>query len=105
MNDTGKSVRILVAPLDWGLGHATRCIPIIGQLYQNGCEVVLAADGAVARLLAREFPQLEIKTLPGYKVKYGHAFLKLSGMNANGCRSFWIRKSLKSSSAITDPGL
>lgn len=71
MNDNGKSIRVLVAPLDWGLGHATRCIPLIGQLLQNGCEVVLAAEGAGARLLAREFPQLELKTLPGYKIRYG----------------------------------
>ena len=29
--------RILVAPLDWGLGHATRCVPIIHELLNNGC--------------------------------------------------------------------
>ena len=31
---------ILIAPLNWGLGHATRCIPIIKaleELYQNLC--------------------------------------------------------------------
>ena len=71
MNANRKSLRVLVAPLDWGLGHATRCIPLIGQLLQNGCEVVLAVEGAGARLLAREFPQLELKTLHGYKVRYG----------------------------------
>ncbi len=71
MNDSRKSIRVLVAPLDWGLGHTTRCIPIIGQLLQNGCEVVLAAEGASARLLAREFPQLELKSLEGYRIRYG----------------------------------
>jgi UDP:flavonoid glycosyltransferase YjiC (YdhE family) len=71
MNANRKNLRVLVAPLDWGLGHATRCVPLIGQLLQNGCEVVLAAEGAGARLLAREFPQLELKTLRGYKVRYG----------------------------------
>jgi predicted glycosyltransferase len=79
MNESRKSVRVLVAPLDWGLGHATRCIPIIGQLLENGCDVVIAADGGAARLLAREFPQLEIKKLEGYRIRYGksHLFLNI----------------------------
>lgn len=74
----GKSVRVLVAPLDWGLGHATRCIPLIGEFLTRGADVTIAADGPVARLLAREFPQLEIKPLQGYKVQYGHRFLFLN---------------------------
>ena len=39
-----KNPRILVAPLDWGLGHATRCIPIIKELLQNNCDPWLAGD-------------------------------------------------------------
>jgi UDP-N-acetylglucosamine transferase subunit ALG13 len=74
----GKSVRVLIAPLDWGLGHATRCIPLIGELLTRGADVTLAADGPVARLLAREFPQLEIKPLQGYNIQYGHRFLFLN---------------------------
>jgi predicted glycosyltransferase len=62
--------RILVAPLDWGLGHATRCIPVIRELLETGCEVVIGADGAPARLLAEEFPSLERVTLPGYGIRY-----------------------------------
>ena len=38
--------RILIAPLDWGLGHATRCIPIINELIKQDCEVIIAADEA-----------------------------------------------------------
>jgi uncharacterized protein (TIGR00661 family) len=71
MGGTGNNLRVLIAPLDWGLGHATRCVPLIGELMQQGCEVVLAADTASARLLAREFPQLELKKLNGYNIKYG----------------------------------
>jgi uncharacterized protein (TIGR00661 family) len=78
MNDYRKSIRVLIAPLDWGLGHATRCIPLIGQLLQNGCDVVLAAEGAGARLLVREFPQLELKNLEGYRVRYGQNNLFLN---------------------------
>jgi len=60
----------LVAPLDWGLGHATRCIPVIHGLMAGGYEVILAAEGAQASLLQTEFPSLLCLPLEGYKVKY-----------------------------------
>ncbi len=62
--------RVLIAPLDWGLGHATRCIPIIHALLAQGYEVVIAADGAPAVLLAKEFPSITILPLRGYKIQY-----------------------------------
>ncbi len=64
------NTRILLAPLDWGLGHATRCIPIIRYLQEKGCKVALAADGASAKLLSAEFPGIEIKQLAGYGIRY-----------------------------------
>lgn len=54
-----SSTRILVAPLNWGLGHATRCIPIIKLLIKHGVEPVLASDGAALALLRVEFPELK----------------------------------------------
>jgi uncharacterized protein (TIGR00661 family) len=62
---------ILIAPLDWGLGHATRCIPVIRQLICKDCEVLLAAEGKTANLLRTEFPQLKMLFLKGYKINYG----------------------------------
>jgi uncharacterized protein (TIGR00661 family) len=59
-----------VAPLDWGLGHATRCIPIIRALLNNGYEVIIGAEGAQATLLQTEFPSLAILPLTGYHVRY-----------------------------------
>lgn len=61
---------ILIAPLDWGLGHATRCIPIIKELQKYPVRIIIAGDGAVSSLLKQEFPQLEFVPLPGYKIKY-----------------------------------
>ena len=61
---------ILVAPLNWGLGHATRCIPIIRSLIANGFEVVLGSDGASLALLSREFPNLQTVKLPSYHISY-----------------------------------
>ncbi len=62
--------RILVAPLNWGLGHATRCIPIINELLRNNFEVIIASDGAALELLKKEFPKLESHELPSYNIKY-----------------------------------
>ena len=61
---------ILVAPLNWGLGHATRCIPIIKALQREGYKPILASDGAALDLLKKEFPQLEFYELPSLKIKY-----------------------------------
>ncbi|NCI45084.1 glycosyltransferase [Sediminibacterium soli] len=64
---------MLVAPLDWGLGHATRCIPVIQALLGHGYEVVLAAENAQASLLQAEFPQLPCLPLQGYRVRYSRS--------------------------------
>mgnify|MGYP006194365647 CR=1 FL=1 len=62
--------RILVTPLNWGLGHATRCIPIIHELLKQGAEVIIAADQLPLHLLRTEFPDLEFVTFPGLEIKY-----------------------------------
>ncbi|QED38758.1 glycosyltransferase [Antarcticibacterium arcticum] len=62
--------RILVAPLNWGLGHATRCIPVIYALLEENFEPVLASDGAALELLRKEFPYLEWHQLPAYNIRY-----------------------------------
>lgn len=62
--------RILVAPLNWGLGHATRCIPIIKALIAQGFEPVIATDGEALKLLQKEFPRLSSVELPSYNVRY-----------------------------------
>jgi uncharacterized protein (TIGR00661 family) len=64
--------RILICPLDWGLGHATRCIPIIKELDNLGCEVIIAADKLTFSLLKKEFPSLQFISLGGYHIKYSH---------------------------------
>ncbi|MEZ4801179.1 MAG: glycosyltransferase [Gelidibacter sp.] len=71
--------KILVAPLNWGLGHATRCIPIINALMANHFEPIIASDGVALELLKKEFPELTCLELPGYNIKYSKKgyFLKL----------------------------
>ena len=63
--------RVLVTPLDWGLGHATRCIPLIRELQAQRCHVMIAGSGDSLALLRHEFPQLPYYSLPGYAPRYG----------------------------------
>lgn len=63
---------ILLAALDWGLGHATRCIPIIRYLIEQGCEVIIAAEGKQTNLLQLEFPNLQFVYLRGYRLQYSN---------------------------------
>ena len=65
-----KSKRILVAPLNWGLGHSTRCIPIIHALLAHGHQPFIASDGVALTLLQKEFPNLPSFELPSYKITY-----------------------------------
>lgn len=65
-----KAQRILVAPLNWGLGHATRCVPIIRLLLVRGHTVFIASDGDSLELLRREFPALVFSELPSYNIRY-----------------------------------
>jgi len=62
--------KILITPLDWGLGHATRCIPIIHELSKRGCTVLVAGSGDSLLLLKREFPHLTFFNLPAYAPVY-----------------------------------
>lgn len=68
-----RKLRILVAPLDWGLGHATRCIPVIYELLKQKCEVWLAGERAQEALLRQEFPDLPFLNLEGYRVRYSRS--------------------------------
>lgn len=61
---------ILIAPLDWGLGHATRCMPLIDLLLQKNHRVIIAGNGDSFFLLKEQYPQLTFYELPGYNISY-----------------------------------
>ncbi len=62
--------RIIIAPLNWGLGHATRCIPIINALIKQNFEPIIASDGNALELLKKEYPKLKAFELPSYNITY-----------------------------------
>jgi uncharacterized protein (TIGR00661 family) len=72
---------ILISPLDWGLGHASRCIPIICEFLSNGANVTIAASGRSLNYLKKEFPDLQFINLPGFSPTYsssGKMLLKMT---------------------------
>jgi uncharacterized protein (TIGR00661 family) len=68
INSNNKT--ILIAPLNWGLGHATRCIPIIKALQENNYIPIIASDGIALELLRKEFPYVKTLKLPSYQIEY-----------------------------------
>ncbi len=79
-----KPLHILISPLDWGLGHASRCIPLIRHLIKSGQTVTLAGAGRSLHMLQLEFPNLKSIEIPGFSPTYSgsgntllHLFLLL----------------------------
>jgi uncharacterized protein (TIGR00661 family) len=70
MTFNSPSKTILIAPLNWGLGHATRCIPIIKALQENNYIPIIASDGNALELLKKEFPYVQTLKLPSYQIEY-----------------------------------
>lgn len=65
-----KVSTVLVAPLDWGLGHASRSYPLIKELQQMGHRVILGVSGQSGEWLKKEFPNLISYPLPSYSIRY-----------------------------------
>jgi uncharacterized protein (TIGR00661 family) len=62
--------RVLVTPLDWGLGHASRCVRLIRELLRLQCEVMVGGSGYSLILLKEEFPSLKYFDFPSYAPVY-----------------------------------
>jgi len=73
-------MKILICPLNWGLGHATRCVPVIRQLIADGHEPVLVSDGFPLQLLRQEFPSLRLIDFPSYPVQYSKGVSQIVAM-------------------------
>lgn len=102
---TDKKLRILVVPLDWGLGHATRCLPVVSYLLSEGHEVVTAGEGRAAAVLKANLPAVSILPLRGYRVSYGRKrssfMLRIAWQIPKVLRAIrrerrWLRKLLQS---------
>ena len=66
-----QNAKILLAPLDWGLGHATRCIPLMTYLIEScSAEITVAATGPQQAIIREAFPNTQFLSPPLYDIKY-----------------------------------
>ena len=70
MDHEKQKKTVLICPLDWGIGHATRCVPVIRNFLEHGCRVIIASDRRPLAFLKREFPSLEFCIFPGIHINY-----------------------------------
>ncbi len=87
-----KRLHILYTILNWGLGHATRSVPLIKELMNQGVQVSLAGEGDSLLLLKSEFPQLNFYEVHGIKVNYP---ARLPMALAMMKQSFHIRRAIR----------
>jgi hypothetical protein len=99
-----ESKKILIAPLDWGIGHAARCIPIIRKHIAMGDEVVLASNGRSKALLQSHFPnQKFLPDPPDYRIHYSKQLpflLKVTAqlpriLNTISKENIWLKDQLE----------
>ncbi len=85
-------MKALVAPLDWGLGHATRCIPVVREFLARGWTVDLAVAGSpMAALYRGEFPGLLQVPVPEYSIRYPSRGFEMP---------FWLLKNYRRIAAV-----
>lgn len=61
---------MLYAVLNWGLGHATRSVPVIESLLHFGAKVEITSSGPALSYLKKRFSSLRFHTLPDREVLY-----------------------------------
>jgi len=74
---TKQPLRILVAPLDWGMGHTTRCIPIIHQILHLGHIPVFAGNEFQCSYIEETFGVIENIHLKGYNILFPGGIIPL----------------------------
>ena len=61
---------ICISPIDWGLGHATRCITLIKAFEKLGYQVYIATEGYHEAILREALPSAQFLHLRGYRIRY-----------------------------------
>lgn len=68
-------MKIFFPVLNWGLGHASRSLPLIKKYLDLGHEVLCASDGEALMMLRKDLPELMVLQLPGYGIQYGSRYM------------------------------
>jgi len=54
-----RQKNVLIGILNWGLGHASRMMPVIEQYENNGWNVTVVSEGSALKFIRQELPHLE----------------------------------------------
>lgn len=65
-----RKLNILICPLDWGLGHATRDIPVIKYLQGRGHNVIVAAGKNPLKVILSEIPDIDFIPFESITINY-----------------------------------
>jgi hypothetical protein len=87
---SGKT--IFLSPLDWGLGHATRCVPIIKELLLNNNKIIIGITPLTTHIFGQEFPTLEKVDVPAYNITYSSFLPAWLSLLLNGRRILNVLK-------------
>ncbi len=68
-------MKIFFPVLNWGLGHASRSLPLIRKYLDLGHDVLPASDGEALTMLRQELPELKVLELPGYGIHYSSKYM------------------------------
>jgi hypothetical protein len=66
-----RNKRILLSPLNWGMGHVARCIGLVKKLLLNGNTVLVAGDVGQLEVFRMYFHEIETIEHEGYPFKFG----------------------------------
>lgn len=90
---------ILFCPLHWGLGHATRDLPLMHFLSRAGYRIVVATEEPLQSLIKQAVPQAEFDSFPGPRIRYAPGpLLPLKLLFQIPRWLFWLQKEKKNHS-------
>ncbi len=65
-----RSKRILISPLNWGMGHVSRCLALVHQLQQEDNTIVVACDAFQRNIFSQYFDNLMYIEHEGYPFNF-----------------------------------
>lgn len=68
--DLVKNKRVLISPLNWGMGHVSRCIGLIHRLEKQNNTVIIACNDEQKAILILYFPENVFIAHEGYPFKF-----------------------------------
>jgi hypothetical protein len=94
---------VLLAPLNWGLGHASRLLPVIKALKLMGCNITVAASSPASDIIRQEFPDIRMLPIRSSTIRYSRKRGLMLKLFFQGplllkdmvCERRWIRRYVK----------